>query len=78
MLVQSRPLVIPSAALLDRANCWQLLPPLEEFIFAATAATQLLNDLADLYRDREVASEPGQSKLLLNSRAIALGMIFST
>jgi hypothetical protein len=54
VLAQSRPMVIPSAALLDRANCWQLLPRLEEFIFAATAVTQLVNDLTDLYRDRRM------------------------
>jgi hypothetical protein len=75
MLAQSRPLVIPSAALLDHADCWQLLPRLEEFIFASTAAIQLLNDLMDLYRDRrlgqrtwtlEIVGEYGADLLLLD------------
>jgi hypothetical protein len=52
LLAQSRPLAIPTAALLDRADRWDLLGPLEEFVFAATAASQLVNDLTDLYRDR--------------------------
>ena len=52
VLAQSRPLVLPSAALLDRAGQWQLLPALEEFVFTATAASQLVNDLTDVYRDR--------------------------
>jgi hypothetical protein len=51
-LAQSRPLVIPAAALLDRANRWQLRHRLEEFVFTATATSQLFNDLTDLYRDR--------------------------
>jgi hypothetical protein len=55
LLAQCRPLVIPSAALLDRADCWQLLPRLEEFVFTASAAGQLVNDLTDLYRDRRMA-----------------------
>jgi hypothetical protein len=54
LLAQSRPLVIPSAALLDRADRWQLLRHLEEFVLTATASSQLFNDLTDLYRDREV------------------------
>jgi len=52
LLAQSRPLAIPAAALLDRADRWDLLGSLEEFVFAATAASQLVNDLTDLYRDR--------------------------
>ncbi|MGY1603660.1 hypothetical protein [Geodermatophilus sp. SYSU D00815] len=52
LLAQSRPLVLPSAALLDRAGRWELLPALEEFVFAATAAAQLVNDLTDVFRDR--------------------------
>jgi hypothetical protein len=52
LLVQSRPLVIPAAALLARADRWELLPALEEFVFAATAASQLVNDLTDVFRDR--------------------------
>jgi hypothetical protein len=53
LLAQSRPLVIPAAALLARADRWELLPALEEFVFTATAASQLVNDLTDVYRDRE-------------------------
>jgi hypothetical protein len=54
LLRQSRPLVIPSAALLDRADRWHLLPDLEDFVLAATASSQLFNDLTDLYRDRDM------------------------
>jgi hypothetical protein len=54
LLAQSRPLVLPSAALLDRADRWQLMRDLEEFVFAATAASQLFNDLTDVYRDRRM------------------------
>jgi hypothetical protein len=54
LLRQSRPLVIPSAALLDRADRWHLLPGLEDFVLAATASSQLFNDLTDLYRDRDM------------------------
>jgi hypothetical protein len=54
LLTQSRPLVLPSAALLDRADRWQLLNHLEEFVLTATASSQLFNDLTDLYRDREM------------------------
>jgi len=54
LLAQSRPLIIPSAALLDRANRWQLADHLEEFVFTATASSQLFNDLTDLYRDRRM------------------------
>ncbi|MGY1730530.1 hypothetical protein ACI798_03335 [Geodermatophilus sp. SYSU D01045] len=52
LLAQSRPLVLPAAALLARADRWQFLPLLEEFVFTATAASQLFNDLTDLYPDR--------------------------
>jgi hypothetical protein len=52
LLAQSRPLILPSAALLARADRWELLAPLEEFVFTATAASQLVNDLTDLHRDR--------------------------
>jgi hypothetical protein len=54
LLAQSRPLVLPSAALLDRADRWPQLAHLEEFVFAATAASQLVNDLTDVYRDRKM------------------------
>jgi hypothetical protein len=54
LLTQSRPLIIPSAALLDRADRWQLCDHLEEFVFTATASSQLFNDLTDLYRDRRM------------------------
>ena len=53
LLAQSRPLVIPSAALLDRADSWHLCDHLEEFVLTATASSQLFNDLTDLYRDRD-------------------------
>jgi hypothetical protein len=52
LLAQSRPLVIPSVALLDRAGQWQLEHHLEEFVLAAAASSQIFNDLTDLYRDR--------------------------
>jgi hypothetical protein len=54
LLAQSRPLIIPSAALLDRADRWQLCDHLEEFVFTATASSQLFNDLTDFYRDRRM------------------------
>lgn len=54
LLAQSKPLMIPSAALLDRADRWELCPHLEEFVFTATAAAQLYNDLTDIFRDREM------------------------
>jgi hypothetical protein len=54
LLVQSRPLVIPSAALLHRAGRWELRNQLEEFVLTATATSQLFNDLTDLYRDRQM------------------------
>lgn len=53
LLAQSRPLAIPSLALLDRAGRWDLAPLVEEFVFTATAASQLFNDLTDSFRDRE-------------------------
>lgn len=53
LLKQSGPLIIPSAALLDRADRWQLRQPLEEFVQNATASSQLFNDLTDLYLDRD-------------------------
>jgi hypothetical protein len=52
LLAQSRPLAVPTAALLARTDRWDLLGPLEEFVFAATATSQLVNDLTDLFRDR--------------------------
>lgn len=54
LLAQSKPLVIPSAALLDRADRWELCPHLEEFVFSAVAATQLVNDLTDIFEDRQM------------------------
>ena len=51
LLAQSRPLVLPTAALLDRAGRWDLLGPLEEFVLTATAASQVVNDLTDVFRD---------------------------
>jgi hypothetical protein len=73
-LAQSRPLVIPAAALLDRADRWQLRHGLEEFVLTATATSQLFNDLTDLYRDRrmghrtwtiEAVGESGADRLWL-------------
>jgi len=54
LLAQSRPLIIPSAALLDRADRWDLCPHLEEFVFSAVAAAQLFNDLTDIFEDRQM------------------------
>ena len=51
LLHQCRPLVLPTAALLDRADRWSMRPELEEFVFAATATSQIFNDLTDLFRD---------------------------
>src|SRR5262249_7430170 len=54
LLAQSKPLVIPSAALLDRADRWDLCPHLEEFVFSSVAATQLVNDLTDIFKDQQM------------------------
>jgi hypothetical protein len=54
LLAQSKPLIIPSAALLDRADRWDLRPHLEEFVFSAVAAAQLFNDLTDIFEDRQM------------------------
>jgi hypothetical protein len=54
LLAQSKPLMIPSAALLDRADRWELCPHLEEFVLSAVAATQLVNDLTDIFEDRQM------------------------
>jgi hypothetical protein len=54
LLAQSKPLMIPSAALLDCADRWELCPHLEEFVFSAVAATQLFNDLTDIFEDRQM------------------------
>jgi hypothetical protein len=54
LLAQSKPLIIPSAALLDRADRWDLCPHLEEFVFSAVAAAQLFNDLTDIDQDRQM------------------------
>jgi hypothetical protein len=82
LLAQSRPLVIPSAALLDGADRWELRHSLEEFVFTATAVSQLFNDLTDLYRDRrmgqptwtlEAIGEPGADRLWLEAVATSDG-----
>jgi len=54
LLAQVRPLVLPSAALLDRADRWQYRHPLDEFVFTTTAVSQIFNDMMDLYRDRRM------------------------
>jgi hypothetical protein len=54
LLSQSKPLMIPSAALLDRADRWEHFPHLEEFVISAVAASQLANDLRDIFRDRQM------------------------
>lgn len=53
LLEQSRPLALPSLALLDRAGRWELAPALEDFVVAEAGAAQLFNDLTDYHRDRE-------------------------
>jgi hypothetical protein len=74
LLVQSKPLMIPSAALLDRADRWQLCPHLEEFVFASTAATQLFNDLTDIYRDRKMGHRTWTTEAVGDSETDQLWM----
>lgn len=74
LLAQSKPLMIPSAALLDRADRWQLCPHLEEFVFAATAAGQLFNDLTDIYQDRQMGHRTWTIEAIGDSEADQLWM----
>ncbi len=69
LLAQSRPLIIPSAALLDRADRWQLCDQLEEFVFSTTASSQLFNDLTDLDRDRRMGQRTWTTDVLGESGA---------
>jgi hypothetical protein len=74
LLAQSKPLMIPSAALLDRAACWELCPHLEEFVFTATAAAQLYNDLTGIYRDRQMGQRTWTIEAVGDSEADQLWM----
>jgi hypothetical protein len=74
LLAQSKPLMIPSAALLDRADRWELCPHLEEFVFAATAAAQLYNDLTDIYQDRQMGHRTWTIEAIGDSEADQLWM----
>jgi hypothetical protein len=74
LLAQSKPLMIPSAALLDRADRWELCPHLEEFVFSATAAAQLYNDLTDIYTDRQMGQRTWTIEAIGDSEADQLWM----
>jgi hypothetical protein len=74
LLAQSKPLVIPSAALLDRANRWDLVPHLEDFVSSAVAAAQLFNDLTDLYHDRQMGHRTWTLEAIGDSEADHLWM----
>jgi hypothetical protein len=69
LLAQSRPLVIPSAALLDRGDRWHLRDQLEEFVLTASASSQVFNDLADLYRDRKMGQPTWTTDVIGESAA---------
>jgi hypothetical protein len=74
LLAQSKPLVIPSAALLDRAARWDLRPHLEEFVSSAVAAAQLFNDLTDVYQDRQMGHRTWTLEAIGDSEADHLWM----
>lgn len=74
LLAQSKPLMLPSAALLDRADRWDLCPHLEEFVFSAVAAAQLFNDLTDVYADREMGHRTWTIEAIGDSAAENLWM----
>jgi hypothetical protein len=74
LLAQSKPLMIPSAALLDRADRWDLCPHLEEFVFSAVAAAQLFNDLTDIYQDRQMGHRTWTIEAIGDSEADHLWM----
>ena len=44
---QSQPLIVPSLALLARAQRWDLSAGLDEFVLCAVSAAQMYNDLLD-------------------------------
>ena len=52
VLGRSRPLVLPGAAMLDVADRWELVEPLQRFVHHAVRATQLVDDLLDCEIDR--------------------------
>ena len=51
VLLRSRPLILPAAALLARADRLELLNPLRELAHASTEAAQLLDDAVDVLVD---------------------------
>jgi hypothetical protein len=52
VLGRSRPLVLPGVAVLDVANRWDLVEPLQRFVHHAVRAAQLVDDLLDCEIDR--------------------------
>src|SRR5262249_10089251 len=52
VLGRSRPLVLPGAALLDVADRWDLVEPLQRFVHHTVRASQLVDDLLDCEADR--------------------------
>jgi hypothetical protein len=51
VLGRSRPLALPGAALLDVADRWELLEPLQRFVHHAVRAAQLVDDVLDCHVD---------------------------
>jgi len=51
ILSQGRPLALAGAALLDRADRWDLLPALETLVFECVRSGQVLNDFGDALAD---------------------------
>lgn len=51
VLDRSQPLVLPGAALLDLADRWELLEPLQRFVRHAARAGQIVDDIRDCERD---------------------------
>ena len=52
VLGRSRPLVLPGVAVLDVADRWDLVEPLQRFVHHAVRAAQLVDDLLDCEVDR--------------------------
>jgi hypothetical protein len=52
VLGRSRPLILPAAALVDLADRWELLVPLQRFVHHCVRAAQLVDDLLDCEADR--------------------------
>jgi hypothetical protein len=52
VLGRSRPLVLPGAAVLDIADRWDLIEPLQGFVHHAVRCSQLVDDLLDCELDR--------------------------